>query len=291
MRHKAAAAILFAGTLALLAPRHASAAWSVSISYFHEELAPYGRWVSATAYGDVWCPTVAAGWQPYVYGEWAYTDYGWTWVSYDPFGADPFHYGTWVWIDPYGWCWVPGTVWGPAWVTWAYTDSYIGWACLPPSFEITAAGYSGSPVVVPQTQYVFVPAASFVGTRVSSVRVPVQQNGGILTARSESDAVLGVGRHRASLWPASEPDPTRDRQAAPSHERELAEIEGGDCRSGRNHIRQEAPHRGAGSRARGRSGKGEVLQSECRAALRSFGQEHERSGRQILGHVEKAPAR
>jgi hypothetical protein len=183
MRYKTVAAILFAGTLAFLAPRPASAAWSVSISYFHQELAPYGRWVSTAAYGEVWCPTVvAAGWQPYVDGEWVYTDYGWTWVSYDPFGADPFHYGTWVWIDSYGWSWVPGFVWGPAWVTWAYTDSYIGWACLPPSFEITVAGYAGSPIVVPQNQYVFVPVNSFVGTTVSSVRVPVQQNAGILTS-------------------------------------------------------------------------------------------------------------
>ncbi len=204
MRYKTAAAILFAGTLAFFAPRPASASWSVSISYFHQELAPYGRWVSATAYGDVWCPTVAGGWQPYVDGEWAYTDYGWTWVSYDRFGGDPFHYGTWVWIDPYGWCWVPGTVWGPAWVTWAYTDSYIGWACLPPSFEITAGGYAGSPIAVAQTQYVFVPAPSFVGTRVSSVRVPVQQNGGILARASRTTRFsVSGGIVRASGPPPS----------------------------------------------------------------------------------------
>ncbi len=186
MRYKAIAAILFAGVIAFLAPRPASAAWSVSISYFHQELSPYGRWVSSAAYGEVWYPTaVASGWQPYSDGEWAYTDYGWTWVSYDRFGADPFHYGTWVWIDPYGWSWVPGYVWGPAWVTWAYTDSYIGWACLPPSFDITVAGYAGSPIVVSQNQYVFVPVGSFVGTPVSSARVPVQQNATILTSANK----------------------------------------------------------------------------------------------------------
>jgi hypothetical protein len=205
MRYKAVAAILFAGTLAFLAPRPASATWSVSISYFHQELAPYGRWVSTAAYGEVWCPTVAAaGWQPYLDGEWAYTDYGWTWVSYDPFGADPFHYGTWVWIDSYGWSWVPGFVWGPAWVTWAYTDSYIGWACLPPSFDITVAGYAGSPIVVPQNQYVFVPVNSFVGTTVSSVRVPVQQNAGILTrAHKVTHFSVSGGIVRASDPPPS----------------------------------------------------------------------------------------
>ena len=205
MRHKSVAAILFAGTLAFLAPRPASATWSVSISYFHQELAPYGRWVSTAAYGEVWCPTVvAAGWRPYLDGEWAYTDYGWTWVSYDPFGGDPFHYGTWVWIDSCGWSWVPGFVWGPAWVTWAYTDSYIGWACLPPSFDITVAGYAGSPIVVPQNQYVFVPVNSFVGTTVSSVRVPVQQNADILTrAHKVTRFSVSGGIVRASDPPPS----------------------------------------------------------------------------------------
>jgi hypothetical protein len=205
MRYKAVAAFLFAGTLAFLAPRPASAAWSVSISYFHQELAPYGRWVSTAAYGEVWCPTVvAAGWQPYLDGEWAYTDYGWTWVSYDPFGPDPFHYGTWVWIDSCGWSWVPGFVWGPAWVTWAYTDSYIGWACLPPSFDITVAGYAGRPIVVPQNQYIFVAVNSFVGTTVSSVRVPVQQNAGILTrAHKVTRFSVSGGIVRASDPPPS----------------------------------------------------------------------------------------
>ena len=205
MRYKAIAAILFVGAMAFLAPRPASAAWSVSISYFHQELSPHGRWVSSAAYGEVWYPTVvAAGWQPYLDGEWAYTDYGWTWVSHDPFGPDPFHYGTWVWIDPYGWCWVPGYVWGPAWVTWAYTDSYIGWACLPPSFDITVAGYAGSPIVVSQNQYVFVPVNGFVGTPVSSARVPVQQNATILTSANKVTRFsVSGGIVRASDPPAS----------------------------------------------------------------------------------------
>src|SRR6266496_1657159 len=140
MKPKALAAILLAGTMAILAPRASSASWSVSITYFHQELSPYGRWVSTASYGEVWHPTVvAATWEPYLDGEWVYTDCGWTWVSYDPFGQDPFHYGTWAWVDPYGWCWVPGYVWGPAWVTCAYTDIYIGWARLPPTCAITVA--------------------------------------------------------------------------------------------------------------------------------------------------------
>jgi hypothetical protein len=109
-----------------------------------------------------------------------------------------------VWIDSCGWSWVPGFVWGPAWVTWAYTDSYIGWACLPPSFDITVAGYAGRPIVVPQNQYVFVPVNSFVGTTVSSVRVPVQQNADILTrAHKVTRFSVSGGIVRASDPPPS----------------------------------------------------------------------------------------
>jgi uncharacterized protein DUF6600 len=191
LKPKTIAAILFAGVVTLLAPRPVSAAWSVSISYFHQELAPYGRWVHTRAYGEIWYPTVvASSWAPYVDGEWVYTDCGWTWVSYDPF-ADPFHYGTWVWVDPYGWCWEPGYVWGPAWVTWAWTDGYIGWAPLPATFAISATGYSGGPVTVAQNQYVFVPMQQFAGTNVSTVRVATAQNSTIL-ARAQRTTRFSV---------------------------------------------------------------------------------------------------
>jgi len=154
----------------------AAAQVNVSISFFHESLAPHGRWVSAASYGDVWVPGgVAAGWSPYVDGEWQWTDYGWTWASADPWGDIAYHYGTWVYSPPYGWVWVPGTVWAPAWVTWAYTDDYIGWAPVPVSFALTAHGYGGPAVAAPRASYVFVPARQFTGVRVASVRVPAPQ--------------------------------------------------------------------------------------------------------------------
>jgi len=205
MKSKAFAAIFFASAMTLLVPRPASAAWGVSITYFQRELSPYGAWVSTATYGELWHPTVvAAGWAPYTDGEWVWTECGWTWVSYDPFGEDPFHYGTWVWVDSYGWCWDPGYVWGPAWVTWAYTDAYIGWAPLPPTFVIAASGYAGSPVTVAQTQYVFVPVNSFVGTNVSTVRVAPAQNATILgQARRVTRYSVSGGLVRATDPPAS----------------------------------------------------------------------------------------
>jgi hypothetical protein len=105
----------------------------VSIDMFHQELAPYGRWGDDPRYGQVWYPAVAQGWRPYYNdGHWVYSDEdGWLWVSDVSWGWAPFHYGHWVLTD-YGWAWVPGTVWGPAWVTFRSSPEYIGWAPLPP---------------------------------------------------------------------------------------------------------------------------------------------------------------
>jgi hypothetical protein len=108
-----------------------------SYSYFYDSLAPYGNWVNIEGYGPCWQPTVVVanpGWQPYSErGHWAYTDCGWCWVSDYSWGWAPFHYGRWFRNSHFGWCWAPDTVWGPAWVSWRYSDSYCGWAPLPPA--------------------------------------------------------------------------------------------------------------------------------------------------------------
>jgi hypothetical protein len=157
-------------------PAQAEVSVRVTIRGFYDELAPHGRWVNCR-YGRCWVPRrVARHWQPYTNGRWVYTEYGWTWVSHDPWGGSPYHYGTWINLSGYGWSWVPGTVWAPAWVTWSYSDRYVGWAPLPPSVVFGESGYSGRPVVVSQTQYVFVPMSRFVDTDVTSVRVSAQES-------------------------------------------------------------------------------------------------------------------
>ena len=170
---------LFLGALTMVfpaQPANAQVEVSVTIGGFYDELAPYGRWIDCR-YGHCWVPArVTAGWQPYTNGQWVYTEYGWTWMSDDPWGGNPYHYGTWTFLDRYGWCWVPGTVWAPAWVTWSYSNNYVGWAPLPPTVVFGVSGYSGRAVVVNATRYVFVPMNRFIGTNVTSVRVPAQQN-------------------------------------------------------------------------------------------------------------------
>ena len=174
---------VFAAALLLGDPGSARAdvRWSVSVAGFHDNLAPYGTWVTVGNYGSCWRPArLSAGWQPYLNGEWLYSDYGWTWASYDPWGEIPFHYGSWVYDPVYGWVWVPGTVWAPAWVTWCYGDDFVGWAPLPPTFAFAATGYFGSPLVVSSSRYVFVATNRFVGGNVSTVRMPMTRNASLL---------------------------------------------------------------------------------------------------------------
>ena len=65
-------------------------------------------------------------------GDWLQTEYGWTWISDWDWGWAPFHYGRWLAVAERGWCWMPGTLWGPAWVSWRAGGGYVGWAPLAP---------------------------------------------------------------------------------------------------------------------------------------------------------------
>ena len=106
------------------------------VTMFYDELSPYGRWIEIDGYGWCWKPSVAVvdiNWQPYRdRGRWLHSDHGWYWQSDYRWGWAAFHYGRWF-ADPiYGWCWYPDTVWGPSWVTWRTSGTYVGWAPLPP---------------------------------------------------------------------------------------------------------------------------------------------------------------
>ncbi len=106
----------------------------VSVNFFYDNLSG-GNWYEVSDYGYVWQPEVAtnSNWRPYADGYWAYTDQGWTWVSYEDFGWATYHYGRWARLADYGWVWVPGTEWAPAWVSWRTGGDYVGWAPLPPA--------------------------------------------------------------------------------------------------------------------------------------------------------------
>jgi hypothetical protein len=101
-----------------------------SLAYSESELGSNGSWVFASSFGG-WCwrPHVSAGWRPYNNGYWRPSPGGiLVWVSYDPWGWVPYHYGRWAYEGSYGWVWLPGASYAPAWVYWMYGPSYIGWA-------------------------------------------------------------------------------------------------------------------------------------------------------------------
>jgi hypothetical protein len=153
---------LLAFVLILTAP-HKSVAQGgngqyISEQEFYDQLSPYGAWVSDPNYGDVWVPDVNGDFRPYVTnGHWVLTEYGNTWVSDYPWGWATFHYGRWHYDDYYGWEWVPGNEWAPAWVSWRNGNGYYGWAPLAPQISIEAS--FGSNYYIPNTYWAFAPYA------------------------------------------------------------------------------------------------------------------------------------
>jgi hypothetical protein len=101
-----------------------------SLAYSEADLGSSGSWFFASNFGG-WCwrPNVAVGWRPYTNGYWRYSPGGFlVWVSYDQWGWVPYHYGRWAYESAYGWVWLPGAAYAPAWVYWMYGPSYVGWA-------------------------------------------------------------------------------------------------------------------------------------------------------------------
>ena len=116
----------------------AKAALEVSVDFFHDNLEPYGDWREVGDYGYCWQPRdVDPDWQPYGDGRWLYTDAGWTWDSDEPYSWAVYHYGRWARVNRVGWVWVPGTEWGPGWVSWRRSERHVGWAPLPPEARFT----------------------------------------------------------------------------------------------------------------------------------------------------------
>jgi hypothetical protein len=144
---------------------------TVDLGFFYDDLAPYGNWVQRPNYGWVWRPhAVASSWRPYQYGHWAWTDYGWTWISDEPYGWATYHYGRWYDDPDYGWEWVPGDEWAPAWVDWQAGDDYVGWAPLPPAYDVyRPSRYAG---YLQPDDYVFVPETRFLAVNVFSYAAP-----------------------------------------------------------------------------------------------------------------------
>jgi hypothetical protein len=158
------------GTYAELAPLGPSDEWEkwnrerdrkfaerrTSYRYLPDELQAYstdfeenGKWVFVREYGYVWTPRVviSAEWAPYRIGRWVWRGDDYVWVSYEPWGWAPYHYGRWSFVASIGWFWVPpikGAVyWGPGFVGWVQTPTYVSWVPLAPGEIYYGHGYYG----------------------------------------------------------------------------------------------------------------------------------------------------
>lgn len=165
---------------------------------FRSALGGYGEWLVSPRHGEVWRPRVAAGWRPYYYGSWLWTAEGWYWDSDEPFAWAVYHYGRWVYDPAWGWVWVPGYVWAPAWVTWRYGVDAIGWAPLAPGVSVYVTAY---PFV--DFWWTFVPTVQFVGVPVYRVAYPPRE-------------VPRWFRATQPAPPRSGPAPARDLRSAPT---------------------------------------------------------------------------
>lgn len=156
---------------------------SSSYATFYRKLDPYGDWMETGDYGYVFQPRQAIqsrDWRPYTNGHWIYTDAGWTWISDEPFGWATYHYGRWIRLRSFGWVWVPGEQWAPAWVSWRKGNSYVGWAPLPPEAQFDRQtgirNWADSYYDIGPEHYTFVPAKQF-GAKVSAaVILPPEHN-------------------------------------------------------------------------------------------------------------------
>ncbi|SPD72052.1 hypothetical protein PITCH_A1150087 [uncultured Desulfobacterium sp.] len=133
-----------------------SAGWRSPPRYLPEDLYPYsddfeenGRWVNDSEYGYVWTPTVvvSAGWAPYRLGRWMWIHGDYVWISHEPWGWAPYHYGRWAFRRTIGWCWVPpvrgSVIWGPGFVGWIHTPTYVAWIPLGPRDVYYGRGHYG----------------------------------------------------------------------------------------------------------------------------------------------------
>jgi len=138
----------------------------------------YGSWETLPPYGSVWYPSAPIGWRPYYDGYWSSVGVlGWNWIGYDPWAWPTHHYGRWG-FHRSRWFWIPGRVWGPAWVSWGIAPGYVSWCPLGwndrPVIDLVFAGgygrYGG--LRDPWHAWTVVPHASFgLSVRVGSVAV------------------------------------------------------------------------------------------------------------------------
>jgi hypothetical protein len=95
-------------------------------------------------------------------------------LSSQPWGWAAYHYGRWYFDPRYGWVWVPGTEWAPAWVSFYQGGGYVGWAPLPPNVSLSVA--IGGRLQLDPRSYCFVDERHFADRNVRQWVMPSSRN-------------------------------------------------------------------------------------------------------------------
>jgi hypothetical protein len=106
-----------------------------SVFYFAQKYGSrYGEWIWDSYLGYVWRPFLndhrspgGGSWMPYQFGRWTSVQGQLFWVPAETWGWVPHHLGIWMWNKKKGWVWIPGSVFAPAWVDWAYYSGHFCW--------------------------------------------------------------------------------------------------------------------------------------------------------------------
>ncbi len=223
-------------------------------SYFYDSLAPYGSWVQ-TAEGWAWQPMVASvdgNWLPYRdRGQWVLTDDGWYWASDYSWGWAAFHYGRWSQDGLFGWVWVPGQVWAPAWVAWRNTtDGFAGWAPLPPGAHFrrgaglfAGAGLGGFNVSygLSASSFTFVPQNHFLARNPGRFAAPVSRAAALFQSSAPVNNYSFSGRRILNLGVSAEQIAAATKAAVPKLA--IKDVPSPDSAGGRNAGRSLAVFR------------------------------------------------
>lgn len=170
-----------------------------SFATFYNELSPYGDWIDAPVcgrrFGRVWRPSprvAGPDFMPYeTGGHWVPSDQGWVFQSDFDWGWATFHYGRWCDDQRFGWVWVPGDQWAPAWVEWRHGGGYVGWAPLPPA----GVGLSGS-------FWIYSDEPTFASGRVTRYGLPRER---VYEAQRVTRPIDRSVTHQTYAWPARPP--------------------------------------------------------------------------------------
>jgi hypothetical protein len=191
--------ILLASLALMLSPvavQQSRADGGVSLDVFYSSLSPLGEWVVVAEGTYAWRPlNVEADWRPYLHGQWLWSDRGWYWWSDEPWGWATYHYGRWYYDESYGWLWVPGFEWAPAWVEWRYGDECIGWAPLGPyaMFQAGVGIHYSRFWVTPHRYWVFVGGTFFTQPNIAMHVYERNQNDRLLGATRSIGSVRSTG--------------------------------------------------------------------------------------------------